>query len=441
MRAPHARPRSSTKELLSSFTADAAAALPGPEWARARRVAAAERFGARSLPTEAEEIWRYSRISQLDLDAFSPASVGEAEPGVPAPLQAVVDASRPLAALVVVRNGRISHVEVDAEWARRGLSVGDALALPHSEGDDRLGAVAAASTDSFTELNAAFLPGAATVHVPRGLAVEQPVLVLHWFEGDSTAAFPRTIVHTGADSEVTVVEHQASADDRILVDPVVELEVGDASRLRYLNVQDLGARVWQVGYQASRVGRDATLQSSVVAMGGDYARVRTDSIITGKGGSSYLTALYFADGERMHDFRTLQDHAGPSSTSDLLFKGAVQDSGRSVYSGLIRVRKEAPGTNAFQTNRNLVLSEGASAESVPNLEIETNDVRCSHASAVGPIDEEQLYYLESRGVPPGAAERLIVLGFFTEVLDRLPTPQLVGTIRASVARRLVGKES
>src|SRR5205807_9669716 len=124
-----------------------------------------------------------------------------------------------------------------------------------------------------------------------------------------------------------------------------------------------------------------------------------------------------ADGDRMHDFRTLQDHAGPSSTSDLLFKGAVKDHGRSVYSGLIRVRKEAPGTNAFQTNRNLVLSEGASAESVPNLEIETNDVKCSHASAVGPIDEEQRYYLESRGVPPDVAERLIVMGVSGEVLQ------------------------
>jgi Fe-S cluster assembly protein SufD len=424
---------------VSSFTADVAAALPGPDWLRARRTAAAERFAARSLPTEAEEIWRYSRISQLDLDALSPAPPGDAQRGIPASLQAIVDAAQPLAGLVVVRNGRVSHVEVDPTWARRGLSVGDAAELP--DGDDALGTVAAASTDSFTELNTAFLPGAAMIRVPPGMAVEQPVLVLHWIEGASAAVFPRTIVHTGADSEVTVVEHQASADEDLLVDPVVELDVGDASRLRYLNVQDLGARAWQVGYQASRVGRDATLQSSVVAMGGDYARVRTDSIITGKGGSSYLTALYFADGDRMHDFRTLQDHAGPSSTSDLLFKGAVQDRGRSVYSGLIRVRKEAPGTNAFQTNRNLVLSEGASAESVPNLEIETNDVRCSHASAVGPIDEEQLYYLESRGVPPAAAERLIVLGFFSEVLDRLPTPQLLATIRGSVAQRLAGKES
>jgi Fe-S cluster assembly protein SufD len=318
--------------------------------------------------------------------------------------------------------------------ADKGVFVGDVGEL--DDGDDLLGSVALASTDAFCELNAALLPGAAVVRVPAGVAVERPVLIVHWADGEQRATFPRTVVQTGSDSEVTVVEHQASPDHVHFVDPVVEIDVGDASRVRYLNVQDLGPRVWQVGYQASRVGRDATLQSSVVALGGDYARVRTDSTITGKGGTSYLNAVYFADGDRMHDFRTLQDHAGPSSTSDLLFVGAVQDRGRSVYSGLIRVRKEAAGTNAFQTNRNLVLSEGASAESVPNLEIETNDVRCSHASAVGPIEEDQRYYLESRGVPPEAAERLIVLGFFGQVLDKLPVPELAASIRSGVAERL-----
>ncbi|MCA1692178.1 MAG: Fe-S cluster assembly protein SufD [Acidimicrobiales bacterium] len=397
-----------------------------------------ERFAAQSLPTEAEEIWRYSRISQLDLDEFSPAAATEAPPGIPAELQPVVAAAGPHSGLLVLRNGQVSYAEVDTGLAGQGFYVGDVADLP--EGDDVLGGVAASGTDAFTELNTAFLQGAAVVHVPASMTVDSPVLILHWLDGNGVAAFPRTIVQAGANSQVTVVEHQASSDTRILVDPVIELDVGQAARVRYLNLQDLGPQVWQVGYQASRVGRDATLQSSVVALGGAYARVRTDSVIEGRGGSSYLTALYFADGERMHDFRTVQDHAGPSSTSDLLFKGAVQDHGRSVYSGLIRVRKEAVGTNAFQTNRNLVLSEGASAESVPNLEIETNDVRCSHASAVGPIDEDQRYYLESRGVPPEAAERLIVLGFFSEVLDRLPTPELVASIRAAVAERLHGDE-
>ncbi|HEX2046842.1 MAG TPA: Fe-S cluster assembly protein SufD [Acidimicrobiales bacterium] len=336
------------------------------------------------------------------------------------------------AALVVVQNGRPSRIEVDPALAAKGLVVADAADLP--EGDDLLGRLAVA--DAFTEMNSAFLPGATVVRIPRGMVVEQPVLVVHHLEGDGIASFSRTIVLAGENSDATVIEHQSSSDVAAFSDPVVELDVGDAARLRYLNVQDLGARVFQVGYQSSRVGRDATLHSSVVALGGDYARVRTDSRVDGKGATSYLTAVYFADGNRMHDFRTIQDHAAPSTTSDLLFKGAVSDHARSVYSGLIRVRKEARGTNAFQTNRNLVLSEGAGAESVPNLEIETNDVVCSHASAVGPIDDEQRYYLESRGIPPEVAERLIVLGFFSEVLDRLPQSAAVTGLRAALVRRL-----
>jgi Fe-S cluster assembly protein SufD len=143
----------------------------------------------------------------------------------------------------------------------------------------------------------------------------------------------------------------------------------------------------------------------------------------------------------MLDFRTLQDHDAPWTRSDLLFKGAVEDDARSVYSGLVRLRKTAQKSNAFQTNRNLVLTEGASAESIPNLEIEANDVRCSHASTVGPIDEDQLYYLESRGVPPAEAERLIVLGFFDDVFSRLPVSALTRRLRGTVIDKLEHRSS
>ncbi|MDQ6928819.1 MAG: Fe-S cluster assembly protein SufD, partial [Actinomycetota bacterium] len=428
------------EKFLTKFAPDVAAALPGAEWLRSRRVAAAERFAAASLPTEAEEIWRYSRIGQFDLDAYTPATSlpMSAAHGIPAVLEAAMAAAGERSALAIVHNGRIVHIEVDPALEAKGLAIGDVGG--DAEGEDLLGDVAASTIDAFTELNTAFAPGCLAVRAPAGLEVDRPILVFHWIDGEGSAVFPRTIVRAGADADVTIVEHQVSADIAAFVDPVVELDVAAAARVRYLNLQDLGPRVWQTGYQASRVAQDATLRSSVVALGGYYARVRTDSQLVGKGGTSYLTAVYFADGERMHDFRTVQDHAAPSTTSDLLFKGAAQDTGRSVYSGLIRVRKEARGTNAFQTNRNLVLSEGAGAESVPNLEIETDDVRCSHASAVGPIDDEHLYYLESRGVPPEVAERLIVLGFFGEVLDRLPTPSLVDTLRATIAGRLTAKD-
>jgi Fe-S cluster assembly protein SufD len=217
---------------------------------------------------------------------------------------------------------------------------------------------------------------------------------------------------------------------------VVELDVGAAARLRYFNAQVLGQRVWQLGRQASRVGRDATLATTMVALGGDYARLAIESTMEGRGGSGEMLAVYFGEGDQMQDFRTLQDHVAPATTSNLLFKGAVEDRSRSVYTGLIHIGKEAAGVNAFQTNRNVKLSADAWAESVPNLEIENNDVHCSHASAVGPVDEDQLFYLESRGVPPEVAERLIVLGFFEEVLDRLPVQGAVDLLRTEIAQKL-----
>jgi Fe-S cluster assembly protein SufD len=232
-----------------------------------------------------------------------------------------------------------------------------------------------------------------------------------------------------------------SGDVVSLAVPVVELDVADAARLSYVTVQELGSRVWQVAHQASRVDRDATLRWSAVALGGAYARVRTDSRLVGKGASSELLAVYFGERDQMHDFRTLQEHRAPNTRSELLFKGAVEDRARGVYSGLIRIDKEGQRSNAFQTNRNLVLSEGAHADSVPNLEIEANDVRCSHATAVGPIDDDQRYYVESRGIPPEVAERLIVLGFFGEVLARLPIAELELSLRAAVGEKLDRREA
>ena len=406
---------------MTAFTADAATALPGPVWLRSRRAAAAERFAATPMPSAEEEVWRYSRIAELDLDRYAPAT---AEPpgGVPEELHPVLEAIGPHAALVVVRNGAIAHA---------GAQDPDLL----EPNDDRLGVVGG-EADAFTAMNDAFVRDPVFVTVPPRTVLDGPVVVLHWVEGDGVAVLPRTVVDVGEGSEATVIEVLASRDVDALVAPVVELNVGTAANLRYVGAQNLGRRVWHVGYHASRVERDATLQSANLVLGGDYARLRTDSKLAGQGGSSNLLAVYFGDGAQMHDFRTLQDHDAPKTNSDLLFKGAVAGQAQSVYSGLIRVRKGASGTNAFQTNRNLVLGEGAHADSVPNLEIEENDVRCSHASTVGPIDEDQRYYLESRGVPPGVADRLIVLGFFDEILDRVAVAGLRELGRGAVARKL-----
>lgn len=424
---------------MENFSADVAASLPGPDWLRTRRVAAAEAATARGLPTTEEEIWRYSRVAELDLDRLRPlVPSGEPPAGVPGGVRPLVDAVADRAALVVLCNGRVVDVEVDAALAGKGLRVGRLVELD-PEGA-ALGSAMDEPTDVFAALNDAFSVEPVLVDVPAGLEVDRPVVVASWTDSGGLATFPRLVVSAGADSDVTVLEHHAAADVASAAFPVVELRAEQAARLRYLGVQEQSARMWQIASQVSRAERDSTVRSSVVALGGDYARLRSDAHLVGAGATSDQVAVYFGEADQMLDFRTLQDHAAPRTQSDLLFKGAVQGHARSVYSGLIRVRKDAPGTAAYQTNRNIQLSEGSWAESVPNLEIENNDVRCSHASAVGPIDPDHRFYLESRGVPPEVAERLIVTGFFDEVLAQLPVPEMIEPLHRRVAEKLARRE-
>jgi Fe-S cluster assembly protein SufD len=396
-------------------------------------------FAGASLPSTEEEVWRYSRIDELDLETFRP--VGEPPTdgitAVPERLLPVLAAVPAPAALVVARNGRVVHAEVRDDLAARGLRSG-----PIGEGEPRVLGVAIDQTpDVFLTFNDAFLADAVVVRVPAGVSVDAPVVVAHVADGDGRAAFPRLVVDAGDDSEVSVLEVQASGSEPGLVVPVTEIAVGRAARVGHLTVQLLGLATWQLGLQVSRVEAESSLHTTSVGFGGDYARLRTDCRMVGRGATGELDAVYFGEGDQMLDFRTFQDHVAPDCTSNLLFKGAVGGRSRSVYTGMIRVGKEARGTNAFQTNRNVKLSDGAWAESVPNLVIENNDVRCSHASAVGPIDEEQRFYLESRGLPTDEAERLIVSGFFDEVLGRSPVPSVLPLLRSTVAAKFERREA
>jgi len=353
------------------------------------------------------------------------------------------------AGLVVTRDGFIVRVDLGEAARASGVLLGAASA--DSAAEELLGSVTEEFPDSgaegFQALADAFFPDAVLVRLPGGLELAQPIFVIHLVGGEpdaggdgarqrAKAVFPRTLVRLEENAEATVIELLVSEDDRepLLVLPTVELSAGEGARLSHDLVQHLGRNAWQIGRLAATAGRDSTLRSFQACLGGSYVRVQTDSVLTAQGGTAHLLAAYFADGDQMHDFRTLQEHAAPRTTSDLVFKGAVAGRARSVYNGLIRMRHGAKGANAFQTNRNLVLSDGAHADSVPNLDIQENDVRCSHASAVGPVDEEQRFYLESRGVPAGVAERLILLGFFSELLERVH-PSVGEFVLSSIAAR------
>lgn len=405
------------------FSLDQVAALGGPSDLQTRRAAALGRAHEAGLPSFEEEVWRYTPIDDLDLSGYQLSG----EPG-PAPSPGLLaEALDSAAAVVTLSNGHLVDVTVADE--RVDVVIGD-------DAGQAMGSVMEEAVDVFAEFNLALCATPVWVRVPANAVLEGPVVVRHTTTLDGVVVFPRLVVTAGENCEFTVVEHHQSDDVDALVLPVTELSVGRSARVRHLTVQEVGPRLWQIASQRSDIDRDAHLVASQIALGGGYARARIDTRMVGTGSTGDINAVYFGRGDAQLDFRTFQQHVAPHTTSNLLFKGAVDDRSRAIYTGMIRIEPDAHHVAAYQTNRNLKLSDEAWAESVPNLEIENNDVTCSHASAVGPVDADQQFYLESRGVPAQLAEALVVKGFFAEVLEGLPQPEVGRSTAARISELL-----
>ena len=431
-------------EPAETFSVADAAALPGADWLRQRRVAAAEAFRVTPLPTAAEEVWRYSPVGEFRLDDYrlaggAAAANGHADNGgvIPGDADLVAPLRRrlgSLSALVVSCDGRLVHTEIAAEAAAAGLAVralaGEAATAPS------LGGVVAEPPDAFGLMNDAFCTAPLVVEIPAGARLADPVAVVNVVRTPGAAVFPRLAVVMGEGAEAQVVNAVLSGEAAGLVVPVAEIDVGPAARLEYLALQELGPRTTGIELTAATVASQGHLAVGLAALGGGYARSRVDCTLAGRGATGDIAAMYFGEHDQVMDFRTFQNHVAADTNSNLLFVGAVEDRARSIYSGLIRVGPDARGTDAQQTNRILKLSEDVWADSVPNLEIENNDVRCAHASSVGPIDEDHRFYLESRGVPPVVAERLIVEGFFKEVRKRLPVQSVAAGLDDMVRAKI-----
>jgi Fe-S cluster assembly protein SufD len=423
---------------LHTFSAEASAELPGPEWLRQRRAAGYDAFVATPLPTESEEVWRYAPIGELALGDFAPEAAGSDGAGSAEGEQLLADVTAALgsalAGSVLVHGGRARTFTVAPGAASAGLSFGTAGEVEGSR--TMLGSVQQGG-DALVRLNDAFAPDPVFVDVPAGVTVDGPVLVVHWCE-PGAAAFPRLAVRAGEGAALKVVEVFAGAEGaaRALVVPVTELSASSGASLSYVSLQILGGAAWSIARLAARGAARSALRTFTVGLGASYDRVRADVSVDGKEARSEILSAYLGSGTQVHDIRTLQDHVAPRTDSELLCQGAVADRSRSVYSGLIRVHRGAVRSDARQTNHNLVLDEGAHADSVPNLDILENDVKCSHASTVGPVDEDQRYYIESRGVAPEVAEGLIVRGFFDAIIDRGPIPEVTPLLQREVHERL-----
>jgi Fe-S cluster assembly protein SufD len=388
------------------------------------RSQAFERFGSLPVPSQETEEWRYTDLSNFELD-FTPHVEGLTATHldqVPDHILTTAGDVSARAGLLIQHNSTTTIAHLDPA-IRKGVHFEsiDAAVADHPElVEPYLHTLVPFDRTKFTALHAAFRTGGTFIYVPRDTAIELPIQALTYLDADGAAIFPHTLLVVDAGSEVTFIDRYVSPDlGRAFSNAITEIYVGDGANVRYAAIQEWGRGVTHLGIQRATVGRDATLRTLNIGFGASLARAEAETVLAEPGGFSEMLGVFFADEDQHFDHRSIQDHVAPNCTSDLLYKGALRDHSRAVYSGWVHVRPDAQKTNAMQTSRNIVLSEHAKADAIPNLEIEANDVRCGHAASVGPVDEDAIFYLTSRGIPRAQAERLIVSGFFQEVLDRV----------------------
>ena len=295
-----------------------------------------------------------------------------------------------------------------------------------------------AEDGKFAALNAALWNDGVFLHVPRGVMLELPIRVTRWMSEAGAAYFSRVLIVAEATSQVSYVDEVVSEnfETQTFASTAVEVIARDGSQVQYVGVQRLGRNAFYQSVQRTLAQRDAQLDTLNVALGASVTRVDLGATLLGPGANSDMLGLYFGDADQHFDFNTSQDHIAPNTGSDLLYKGALDGNSRAVFRGIIRVHKDAQRTDAYQTNRNLLLSRGARADSLPNLEIEADDVKCSHGATVGDLDPEAKFYLMSRGLDRVQAERLVVLGFLGEVLAKLPLGGVVEKVTRVIEEKL-----
>ena len=385
-----------------------------PGWLAERRVQAFDLFEKLEMPDPKGEEWRYVDVRRFDFERFAAPEARRSAPELPAELSAK--------GVIAV-----DFVTAAADYPEL-LEEHFFTEVPVDE-------------HRFTALHGAFHSDGILVYVPRGLEVEFPLETVRTVAAGGSV-FPHTTIVVDEQASVTFVDRFASRDEDAdaLCVGVVEVEARRAATVNYISLQEWGHNVHHFQTQRFTAARDATVRSLAVNLGSQFARTQVESVLRGEGSFSEMLGLYFADTDQHFAQRTLQSHDAPHGTSDLLYKGALKERSRSEYSGLIKVQKGAQGTDAYQANRNLVLSEDALARSIPQLEIEANEVRCTHGATVSPVEEEHLFYLMSRGIDRVTAQKLIVFGFFRDVLDRIRVEKVRDELSESISRKVEGEQ-
>jgi len=401
-------------------------------WRAQQRAVAAGAFAETAMPDSGEEIWRYIGLD-FDLDDYAPVSWA----GTPIeddPLGGIWDAT-------------LSGSLIDGHWIGEDQAgAGVTLASLHGSSKVKpalIESVLAESglsdlSDRFALAATAFGADGAFVHVPTGTVAPGVIYIDVQATQPGSVTFPRIVASVDDGAEAAIVVHLRSRpDDDLVVVPQIAAAVGTNARLAVTVVQNWGYATRSLANANAAIGRDGTLRFAEVGLGGKLSRLHLDMRMQGAGSVADVVGAYFGEAEQTLDYRYFMRHSGTNTRSDMFLKGAVEDEARSVFTGMIRIEETGQKTEAFQTNRNLILSKGASAQSVPNLEILANDVKCGHGSTVGPLDAAQRYYLMTRGLGEQRADQLQVHEFFEEALVKLPQRELVAPVRKWINDKFV----
>jgi Fe-S cluster assembly protein SufD len=408
-----------------------------PEWMRELRLHSWQLFEMLPMPTRQDEEWRRTDISKLKLEELVPFAPA-AGTVIESPLQ-----------LNGNHGGTITHqnsVTVERTLGDDVSAQGviftdlDTAVQEHPELVQKYFMTDAvpADSDKFTALNGAFWSGGTLLYVPRRTEVALPLRALYTLTEAGTGLFTHTIVVLEEGSRLSFIEEYASGSlDRISLNAgVVELFVGREAHLTFVSLQEWTENVYDISTQRAVLERDSQLEWLMVGLGSGITKANIEAALSGPGANAQMLGILWGAGRQHTDYHTVQDHLAPHTTSDLLYKSALGDQARSIFSGTIRVLKGAVGTDAYQANRNILLSPDASAFPSPNLEIEANEVRCTHGATIGRVDPDQLFYLMARGISREMATRMIVEGFFEDVLGREPVESIRNNLRELLARKM-----
>ncbi len=405
-----------------------ALANASPDWLGELRREAWTRYRELPYPQGREEYWRFTDLAAINPEGFALASAdgSAAITETPKPAAAALELTGvDSAGRAVHADGSTFSVELGSRAASAGVILCDLETAVREHADllrPRLGSLVPAD-DPFRALSLAAHRGGTFLYVPKGVELTSPFQAMHWITPGAAGqtVLPRTVVIIEDGAKVVFNDLYASGpmNAPTLAMPATEMFIGAGAQVGWVTWQDWGSGVRHLANVRAQLDRDALLNTLVVTLGGDFSRTWKECTLAGEGAQSFMYGLSFSHDDQHFEHWTLQDHAAPHTTSDLLYKSALDDTSQALYYGTIRIRPDAYRCDAYQANRNLALSPHARALPNPQLEIENNDVRCTHGATVGQIDAEHLFYLQSRGIPLEEARRLVIFGFFNQVLDKV----------------------